>query len=942
MSSKIAVDYTVSYLAGEEKKRPVFLKNLVLKSVLMGESIGDNIVPSYLNGHYFKNKRYLKWVAKPDGYNDAVGLGPLMILAPISDGVMSSIMSEVEIEIPNPDNDNLQISDVQIRQITAEDYADQYIKEHRPELAGRNYSVEATNSTDTAFAIYVAPQGQDAPLLPNPTTGVEEIIVFSKGDAKVGSIGIVAKYTLQSIPPVVQGKVPFIEGTKQNHPGYQTTPYTPSPGFVWDGQEHIETIGQLTKQKYVKNFWMRDADGYTVTFQDGIVNVASNPRERVWKDYRKLDAVHAFDADYPDSITSVYDVERIGYQIDYDTSEWISTVSTNYAGQYGGEDGRYYNMEWEFALITYWFKETGKIEDIALHADIANVYIYPLETGNGVLDAAITEYTTNSVIEAIASPPRPLVINHTSIDELGDKINVGHRKHFINTPWDIIRKAANNYTGDVPNPAYRLVNMAVRKQTSRGVRPVLKEVKEHDDYDKMSYVYYFDGVPINTKRKHLCCYVYEYFRGFTGTGFDVNDRIQEILAYNNKVGAYYDYLEAVEAKAKGTATPAQVALANGPEVLPPDPLSKSKTTEIRWGKDNDFASWIHYSLAMRGEFGSETVITGTQHNPYFNRPAKPREAWITVANHAVKDSSKLIGHVGADVTNFYYQEDANTCRTFSVVNLEFEKWIWRWGYVITTAAEAMEDPDESKFFCLILNQPLKTLGIVPATQVLVESPILEIDVYVQHRQKFGFKQIIGFIISVIVTVFFPPAGAGGYYFGMTGIYGAVVTTAVNMVVGAIIATAAAKVFGGALGAIIGAVATMYTMNVMAGGNMSSFFQYMKDSMGNIQTLAMLTNAVSTAFQEHMVEKVKKMQAQYEDYLKELKTEKNQLNQLMREAGISEGSGISGDDIRKALNNIFWGEAPEDFLRRTQLVGSDMVEEVLNFVNRFSENQLALR
>jgi len=938
MPSKIAVDYTASYLAGEFKKRPVFLTNVVLKSVLMNESIGEMIVPSYLNGHYFRNKRYLKWVAKPDGYNDAVGLGPLMVLEPMGDGLLGSIVNQVKNNIDNPENKSLSVSDVQVRQITAEDYADQYIKEHRPELANRNYSCETTNTNGTDFAIYVAPEGQPAPELPDPVTGIEEVIHFSNANAKVGSLGVVAKYTLQKKPAPSAEQSTFIQGTEQSFPEQIGVPYSPTSGFVWDGLEHTQDNGTYIQQKKWQNYFEIIATGDIIWISDVIHDDWPTPKQIIWKDYRKVDVVHAFDADYPTDIVTVYEVERIGYEVNIDPAEWEMYHEEINPSSYAGYDAWYVDRRFNHPKVLHWFKQTGKIAVKALHADVARVYIYALDSGDLILDDAINTYTSHSVIEAIASPPRPLVINHTSIDELGDKINVGHKKHFMDTPWDIIRLAANNYQKDNPNPAYKLIDKAVRKQTQRSVKKVLKEVKNHEKYGDMSYVYYFDGVPINTRRKYLTRYVYEYFRGFTSTNaFDVNDRIQEILDYNNKVSAYYAYLEAVEAKERGTATAAQIALADGPEVLPPDPLSKAKTTEIRWGKDNDFASWIHYSLAMRGEFGSETVLAGTQLNPYFNRPAKKKEAWITTTNHAIKDASKLIGHVGADITNFYYQEDANTCRTFSVVNLELEKWVWRWGYVITTAAEAMEDPDESKFFCLILNQPLKNIGLVPATQVLVESPLLEIDVYVQKKNNFLFKQVVGFVISVIASVLFPPAG--GYYFGLTGVTGAVATVAVNMVVGAIIATAATKIFGGVLGSLIGAVATMGAMRMMAGGTIN--FQTIKNAMGDMQTLLKITDAVSDAFKMHMVEKVKKMQGEFDDYLKELKKEKNALNQLMAESGISELGGVDGTVVMKALNQMFWGESPENFLSRTMMSGTELVQQSLDFVNRFTENNLYL-
>jgi len=941
VSSKIAVDFAASYLAGEEKKRAVFLKNLVLKSVLSNESVGSNIAPAYLNGHYFRTKRYLKWVAKPDGYLHAVGLPPLKVLQALGAADMAQIAAAVQPLVDNPDGHDFHMHGVQIRTATLHDYAERYIKENHPEWAARHFVAESTNEAGNEANIYIAAAGQPAPQLPEPSSGWEHLVQFTIADHDESGPALIVQYTLQSQPPQPPDPAPFMPGTEYDE-GYDTVAKTPSAGFVPHGSPWVEDTGY---QAYVyTNFeliFTENGTGHEEYVDWGEASGAYVDSPVHWQEYRRQPPqAYVFEGNYPHEIARLHEVERIGVQKDANPDPPRVLVQ-QYSGTHNAMTGVFRRYEENHNLVdAWWYRTGGRVEEILVHADIARTFIYTRGSGNAALDAIIDGVLNGAQDAGVPSPPRPLVINHTRVDELGDRINVGHRRHWMDVPWPVIRTAANNYTGTDPNPAHRLVNMAARRQTGKGVSKLLKELLAHDDYRDFSYVYYFDGIPLNTKRKYLTRYVWEYFRGFASGGSDVDAAIANILTYNQQVQDYYAWLDAMEAKANGTATAAQLLLAGGPQKTLPAPPDKAAETEIRWGRDNDWASWIHYSLCMYGCFGSETIVPGQQINTYTNKPAKRGECWISNTKHATGNDDRLVKTLDADVTTFWYQEDLNTCRKYSIANLRFEKWVWRWGYVTITAAEALQEADESRFFCLVLMQPLKTIGIVAATQVLCESALLEIDVYVQKRKKFGFAQLVGLVVSVVVAVFYPPAG--GYYFGLQGFAGAVATAATNVVVASVVSVVAVQVFGAQLGSVMAFVAGTVALNMMQGASFGNALGGLRDVLSTAEGLLRFSHAIGDSFRAYAAEKIMKLQGDFNTFMQGAREERNYLDELMRHSGLHSGGGVDAQQIMQALRQAFDNEASDDFLRRTLATGSDIAQMGMDFISGHADGNLALK
>ena len=71
---KTYVSSVVYNMAGDELKRPNYLKTTVLSSILNGRpSISDDIVGSYLEGPGMRFRSFYKWADRTD-YNDVIGL----------------------------------------------------------------------------------------------------------------------------------------------------------------------------------------------------------------------------------------------------------------------------------------------------------------------------------------------------------------------------------------------------------------------------------------------------------------------------------------------------------------------------------------------------------------------------------------------------------------------------------------------------------------------------------------------------------------------------------------------------------------------------------------------------------------------------------------------------------------------------------------------------
>lgn len=136
-SKKVYVSSVVYNMAGDENKRPNFLKTNVIGSVMNGDpSLGKTMTTNYLTGPGIKLRQFGRW-ARHSGYSAALGLSSANSYgnANINRAVIAST-------IPHAGDETVDIQYADIDVANYSYWVDRWLVENRPERLGDNYVVD--------------------------------------------------------------------------------------------------------------------------------------------------------------------------------------------------------------------------------------------------------------------------------------------------------------------------------------------------------------------------------------------------------------------------------------------------------------------------------------------------------------------------------------------------------------------------------------------------------------------------------------------------------------------------------------------------------------------------------------------------------------------------------------------------------------------------------
>lgn len=276
----ISVSSTVYNLAGDQTKRPSFLKTAVLGSALAhstDRTIGQQINEAYLNGPGIKLRAFSRW-AISSGYNAAIGLGStsLTISGPVDPEVLKPLLPQP----PSPQTITIQNSFVGVAQWIywvekwmVENYLDQLYTDwtYTYDEPTNTVTVTLKDASEHTFELenfvkneeylyaaffYITPAVLPDPDAEPPIEGSPEIdgplqyLIYKKGDGseELDALFVkveTAKYFLPYIPILLDQKLI-------------------SPGF-------LPGIYALNRKA------TRKALGNTVRYDDLLVKIFSNP-----------------------------------------------------------------------------------------------------------------------------------------------------------------------------------------------------------------------------------------------------------------------------------------------------------------------------------------------------------------------------------------------------------------------------------------------------------------------------------------------------------------------------------------------------------------------------------------------------------------------------------------------------------------------------------------
>jgi hypothetical protein len=515
------------------------------------------------------------------------------------------------------------------------------------------------------------------------------------------------------------------------------------------------------------------------------------------------------------------------------------------------------------------------------------IYIYTVGSGESTLDDLAEDIDLDAIPEYY--PFFPVRINNISIDD---------------SPYS-------------SNGAYEDAAYWYKKATGAEFNDIIDAVNNNDDIDEMDYVYVTFGVPLNSLSNHNKKYIYQYLRS--------------LIPLQNTSSLYM-----------------QNFIANIDDFV-----GEPSVTTIRLKTDDSIASsydirlsWVNIQESFHdGSIGDVgTVELEVEPTPL---------EWTDESNPSYIKNNIL------EIMYVYKQLTETTYSMLTVYGLIHENYIYGGKRVLLTTTEALEEPgdpddrEDSGFLLPLHNPTMKALSLVDSTQIAIENMYLVVNSYAIYKKKWyetGFFKILIVIAVIVVSVLINPTAlaaapgilgtniAVGTAIGLAGtaaiIAGAILNAFVAIIVVNIITAGASEIFGEKFGAIIGSVLSF----VVSGG--FDFSSLTNLSLTSVDNLLKITNVLANAYNGWIQSNIIDINDQLTENQNEYEKNLNKVNKLLKElSGVNDFyfNPMQLTDINLSqLNTNYLPESLDEFVQRTTLVGSDIVEITLAMINDYAE------
>jgi hypothetical protein len=899
----IVVSSTIYNMAGPEEDRPNFLKSTIFSAVMSpyDKYLGETLVTSYLTGPGMKQRQMFNYAVR----NDFPGL-PTVSFRQASP--VSLALVKPYIPVPgSPAGLDIEVQDAFISDGDYECFAEEYVLNNHPELADTDYVAEY-NQSDHTIIIQFEGGGTE---------------VFSAGLYDRASRYVVAHYfaklpvstqslvTGAPVSGVLTGSLPSFSGYTLvstantgpvNYPLSQTVVETktysdgsptivtttyPTPTVVFDG---VDTV--RTKDVYNGS----SAGEYETTKTIYYLNIS---------EYRQI---------FTSSETVVTSSTTMG------VTETITTVTT----------GDFVRPMFDYQIDT----EIVVLDEI--HGG-AKIFIYKLGTGIPALDAL--DVPVGSVLTAEFYPFIPIRLDDRSIT---------HPDYIANGLYEACRK---------------LYKKATAKQK---FSELVEQVEDNEDLEEIDFAYVQYGVSLNTKEKMALRYMYQFFKDLIPYQ---NTDASYMTSYSAQLTAYAAAQTTFDAWLVAQANPLDPLYETAKPSLPS--LAAPSTTTIQLVTDDyrlqDFdvrLSWVsivestHSGLgkvgAKKGDVWIEKdgalewdVTTGVEKS--FTFGSEPTVAVQT------KKKNTIQKHV------LYKQTEIGEYTKLKLSGLVHENVIYKGKSVKITGDEALDDEDESGFLIPLHQPTLKAAGLVNSTQLATANTFLVFNSYKTYKKKWYesfFGMLLIFIVVVTVAAIVAPGFVGGLSgalgtnsavgagLGFTGTGAIVAGALTNVVAGMLISMALTEfstaLFGEKWGGIVASIVGL----AMSFGAGSGSFDFGK--IFTPQKLLALTSALSdgiAAFVKAEIGDIQEKMAENQvDYERETKRIQQMMNDLggnndlyfnatqLTDSAKGNGSGTGGTTMPEGL---------DEFINRTTLTGSDIVDITISYISDYAQLNLTL-
>lgn len=906
---KIYVSSTVYNMAGDEEDRMNFLKSSLFGAVISKNKnayIGETIVSNHLNGPGIKQRQFFNYALR----KDLAGLPTLSVRN--SYDVDPTV---VKGEIPIPATPSGLVTEIQAAYVTDGDYsyfAEQYILQNHPELQNTNYVSDYDEETHTITIQYEG--------------GATDVIPAGNYDPdKQFLIGYFFQHVPNSVESIETGTLVENVTDAANLP--DTTGYT---------QDSLTNTGIVTHNIVTETTETRtysDSTPTTVTVTNQDYDVDFNGTEEVLSIVELEDAsggefsttsletfVHLFERRHVvDKVTTAVEINDLGGGV-------TETVTTEV-------DGGHLEEIWDHRTDTQ-RTINGKIEGGT------QLFIYEMGSGNATLDAL---ETTSTAPGHEYFPYIPLRINNRSV-------------------------AQNNGTGYnyVSSGLYDESRQAYYKASGGGsFGDLIDEVEANDSIDDIDYCYLSYGVSLNTNENACVKYLYQFFRDLIPYQ---NTSSSYMTDFTARVNSYSTALAELETWSDAQSDPANPLYHTTRPSLPS--LAQPETTTLKLKSDNyqtssadNRISWISIHEENFTGQGKAGVEVG--------------EAWLEKGQsftwqEAIGLGNDFTGGSGGDLfdrfdtsnveeTFVYWQTSANSYKRLTIHGLMHRNFVYKGKSVEITAHEALDDPDTSGFIVPLHNPTVRAMSLIDSTQMATANTFLVFNSYEVVKQKW-YQTFLGMLLIIIVvvvaTVLLGPAGAAGVQgvlgtniavgaaLGLSGtaaiVAGAVVNALAAIAISQAITSVSTEIFGEEWGAMIGAVISFAVTFGLSGG----FTDFSMSAMLTPQNILGMSSAVANGYSGMVNSQIADMQEQAELDAQKYQDDMDDINDMIRDLGGSNDLSFDPMQLTNAAGNgqetgSYVPESLDEFIHRTTMTGTDVVDITLNLVSNYSDLNLAL-
>lgn len=902
-SKKIYVSSSIYNLAGDELDRPNFIKSSLFSAVMnpYDAYLGETIVGNYLTGPGIMQQSFFNWAVR----NDVAGLPTLKVsnAIPIEQSVVAPF-------IPVPGSPAGLVTIVESAELADGDYvywAEQWMFENAPEEMSLNWISDYDKDSHQITIQYES----------------GSTVIIPAGSFDKDKRFVTARY-YQAVPSEVQ---PLVVGTKILD--VYSTPSTAA--FVLNS----------TNNTGVENFTLAQDVEVETVYSDSTPDTftttpESNPASyngvlETWYKEEYLGQTGGTANVNSSEETWLYIWER--REKYNNTVGVVESVVVNDMG--GGVTETVTTTRKGEMLRPVFDHQTDTQETIFEKIDgNGGIWIYEIGTGNTTLDALLTDDVNDGAPGYY--PFVPLRLN-----------NAGLRETQFEDLYNESKKTYKRATGGL--------------MKGNNIDKILDEVEANPDIGDIDYSYIQWGVSVNVFDPACRRYLYGFFKNMipyqNTSPSTMTNFINSVNNYESMLSTYNSWQSGQSNEFNplfGTPPPPKPVIAD-----PPSSVVRLVSDHPQLGGFDNRFTWVNITETSHSGLGKAGAVDG---DIWWGDG--DTLTWQIQQEYSGRDSGSFyVIPRTLEQMILFKQTSPSTYSKMTVWGMVHENFIYSGKAVRTTLKEGVNDTTESAFIIPLHAPTVKSLGVKDFTQMSLSNTFITFNSYQVVKKKW-YQTFLGMLLIVIaivvVSVLVSPAAVGaasgvlgtnaavGASLGLSGtaavVAGAVTNAIAAIVIAQAISVGSVALFGEKWGAIIGAIVGFAVSFGMANG----FSNLTLGSVLNPQTLLQFSSALANGYAGFVQAGIGEINAQMaenqEDYEKAMKD----LNDLMRSMGLTDDlifdqmtltDSVKGNGSR--TSGSYLPETLDQFIGRTTMLGSDVVDITLSMVSEYSDLQLTL-